>query len=102
MIKSRSKNGVDIDAAQARIEELLVELSKSGDNSEIEAELVTLYEKVSGYKSNCSVCLAGRALFIKSLIDVKNGEPQEALAKMRGSLRSVAFKWARIRASIQK
>ena len=94
MIKVK-KDGVDLDQAQDRIQELLVLLSKDSGNTEAERELVKLYEDVSSFSPNCPACIAGRALFMKSLADAKNGELLEATAKIRASMKSVSFKWGR-------
>lgn len=89
-------NGVKIDDKKAELEDLLQSFHED-PSAEKEAQLLKLYEETSGFKQGCNVCQAGRNLFVNSLKDFKNGDNREALAKLRGSFKTVSFKWGRLR-----
>lgn len=96
MIKS-TVNGTDINAASARLEELLIEFQETKDPA-IEAEMIRLYERSSKFKAGCSACIAGRKQFIESLKEIRAGNYAEGLLKIKTSMQSVKFKIGRLKA----
>lgn len=96
MIRYETNNS-DLSADEERLAVLMVSYAETGD-PETETEIIALHDRLSRFRPNCPVCIAARRLAINGLSDLKNGDIDAALAKMKGSLKSAHVKWSMIKA----
>ena len=79
----------------ARFEELFLQYAET-KSPEIEAQLIALHSKIIKFKGSCPPCVSARKDMVAAFKDIRSGEVNEGLLKVRNATRKVGFKLGRI------
>ncbi len=89
-----TKNNQEVEEMQDKMTALISEFSKTND-PETEKEILKLYEEMTQFRSSCAICRSGRALFMRSLQQLKDGEKLEAVNSIKASMKAAQINWRR-------
>lgn len=89
-----TKNNQEVEEMQDKMTALIVKFSETND-PEIEKEISKLYDKITDFRPGCAICRSGRALFMRSLHQLKDGEKLEAVNGIKASMKAAQINWRR-------